>query len=211
QTLSPFIHYKSPNRPLISQLLENRYYRKIYLAHLKTILEDYFSSGKFKTQAQKAQQLIDFYVKNDGNKLYTYEAFQQNLQETTPAGKSNIIGLLELMEARTAYLLNHPLLKKSSPVITEVRHKKTGENIALLAKIEGGKNNYLYYRDNPYAPFKKVKMLDDGQQEDMQADDQVFGFVMAYKAGIQYYIVSEGDKTASLSPKRAAFEFHEVK
>ena len=50
QTISPFAHYKEKNekRPLITNLLNEPLYRKIYTAHVKTILEDHFSNDAYK-------------------------------------------------------------------------------------------------------------------------------------------------------------------
>ena len=58
QTLSPFIHYKTknPDRPLITLLLKKNLYRKVYLAHIQTILNDHFKNGKYKERAKYVQQ-----------------------------------------------------------------------------------------------------------------------------------------------------------
>ncbi|MEM9822252.1 MAG: CotH kinase family protein, partial [Bacteroidota bacterium] len=71
QKLSPFVHYKSPNRPLISQVLQNSLYRKVYIAHMRTILGEYFANEKYLSRMQQIQQSIDFHVNRDTNKLYT--------------------------------------------------------------------------------------------------------------------------------------------
>ena len=166
QQLSPFVHYKSPNRPLISQLLSNSLYRKMYIAHLKTIIKDYFSNNKYQSRTQTIHQLIDRHVREDGNKLYSHEAFKKNIKETALADKSKIIGINELMAGRVAYLNAHPLLTKEAPVISNVRHQKEGEKVYVSAKAPKSKNVWLAYRTAKNGPFKRVKMKDDGATGD---------------------------------------------
>lgn len=212
QTLSPFVHYKTKNplRPLIVNLLQKDLYRKIYVAHLKTIVEDFLQNGKYLKRAQELQRQIDFYVKNDKNKLYPYEAFRQNLNTTTSAGKSNIIGITELMQARTKYLTNHPLFKKADPEIANVQHAPEEDQIVVSALISGAENAYLAYRPSPTAAFQRVPMTMDAQVKSVEAAAK-FSVKIPYQQGTQYYVIGEAKLTASLSPKKAAFEFYEVK
>ena len=53
-------------------------------------------------------------------------------------------------------------------------------------------------------------MKDDGATGDQLTGDDTYGFSLTYKAGTQYYIIAEMDKTASLSPETASFKFHEI-
>lgn len=213
QKLSLFTHYKQQNkkRPLITNLLRNNLYRKIYIAHVRTILEDFFVSKKYIQRGESIQQSIDFYVKGDENKLYSYESFKENLQSTSSIGKSKMIGIAELMEARTEYLSNHPLINRSSPEISEVYHTGETEHNLMTARVKGATEVYLAYRMEPFAPFQRVKMMDEGENGDRTAGDEVFSVRIEKKKGTQYYIIAEAEKTASLSPAKASFEFHEVK
>ncbi len=204
QEFSMFAHYKNPNRPLISKLLNVPLYRKVYLAHVKTILEEFFSSGKYTERARTIQSAIDFYVQNDPNKLYSYEAFKNNLQATELAGKSKIIGIKELMETRITYLTNHPLLKKAPPKIAGLTHREEGDSSVLIScNAKDAETLWLCYRYKPHAPFKRLAMETDGGESYRAAID--------YGADLQYYIIAEGAKRASLSPARAAFEYHSLK
>ena len=211
QRLSPLLHFKSKNkdRPLIVQLLNNELYRKIYLAHFRTILKEYFSNGKYKERAQAIQKTIDTYVKEDKNKLYTYEGFPQNLEKTTMAGTSKIIGITELMEARTKYLEAHPLLKKAAPSISNVTHKVDGEDLYITAQIKDADTVYLFYR-NSNNIFQKVPMEDTGMHNDGVMEDGNFGMTIKHLPNTQYYILGENKGAVMLSPERAAFEFHRV-
>ncbi len=203
--LSMFNHYKQKNdkRPLITNLLRNSHYRKIYVAHVKTIVNDYFSNKKYMERAELIHNAIDSHVKSDTNKLYSYEGFKQNINTVAAIGKSKMIGIGELMEERTAYLEKHPLYTRKAPEISEVRHVGESEKNLIKAKVIGAETVYLAYRLKSHAPFKKIQMLQDIVGDDFSAKiDKVLG--------AEYYIIAEGDKSTSLSPERASFEFYEI-
>ena len=151
-----------------------------------------------------------FEVSIKTNKLYTYEAFKQNLMETAPAGKSKIVGLVELMDARTKYLEDHPLLKKVPPQISDVKHQKDGDQTFISAKVDEVDDLWLAYRYKEKSPFLMVKMKDDGQHGDEIDGDKIYGYGLKYQPGIEYYLIAEKSKSAALSPERAAFEFHKI-
>ena len=211
QKMSPFLHYKYEKRPLISKLLQRDLYRKIYVAHVKTILEEHFVKEQYLSRINHIQQLIGNYVKEDNNKLYTYDAFIQNVNQTTEAKGSKIIGIKELMSARTAYLKNHPIMKKEAPEISEVTHKKDSGKTIITARVTGAKTVYLAFREKEFGHFTKVKMKDDGTENDGADGDQQYGITMEGTTNLQYYLIAEADKTASLSPTRAAYEYHQMK
>ncbi len=213
QKLSPFLHYKTDNkkRPLINVLLKNDLYRKIYIAHLKTILEDHFTNYAYQKRASDIQKTIDYYVKSDENKLYSYEAYKQNLNQTSEAGKTKIIGITELMNARASYLKAHPLFQKKQPRISEAKHQLKDEQYAITVRLQDADNAWLFYRLKDKAPFQKVAMKDDGTKGDGSADDKVFGAMIEKVKGAQYYIVAENERTVIFSPPNASFEFYEIK
>ncbi|MFN7116141.1 MAG: CotH kinase family protein [Saprospiraceae bacterium] len=204
QEMSAFVHYKDLNhkRPLIVKLLENDLNRKVYIAHMRTILNDYFVNGLYQKRAQELQNFILKYVEQDTQKLYSYEAFQQNLQQTVTADESQIVGIIELMSKRTEYLVNQPLFQKAPPKITAVTHKpQADKTVKITAKVEGAQKVWLHYRYG-HGIFTAVAME--------SADTS--NWTAAFKQGknMQYYIIAEDERNASLSPARAAFEYHKV-
>ena len=211
QTMSPFIHYKYEKRPLINKLLNIDLYRKVYVAHMKTILEEQFISNNYHTRGRQVQSIIDSYVRQDENKLYSYDAFRQNFDQTSDANNNKIIGIAELMKARMEYLKTHPIMKKEAPKISQVRHQKEAGQIQISARVEGATEVWLAYRCHDFEPFTKVKMKDDGKSNDGASGDETFGVSLNPSKTLQYYFIAENEKVASLSPARAAYEFHEMK
>jgi hypothetical protein len=210
QTMSPFIHYKQKNnkRPLITTLLSDPLYRRIYLGHVRTILNENFVNGEYLERAKKLMEIIDEEVKNDKNKLYTYEGFQNNLYETAPAGKVPIVGLEELMGPRIEYLQNHPTLKDGGPTIQKVEALEFGPTLAIQATIEGATEAYLAYRYDPSEAFKRIEMFDDSGHNDEMADDNIWGATLEATKGLQYYVIGADDRLANFSPERASFEYY---
>ncbi|MBR9920865.1 MAG: hypothetical protein GYB31_08495 [Bacteroidetes bacterium] len=213
QTLSPFLHYKTrnPKRPLITNLLGNSLYRKIYLGHIRTILEENFAEGQYKERIKEIQEAIDEEVQNDPNRLYDYEGFLQNDEQSFMAGRAEIIGITELMDARTEYLLNHPTIKDGGPQIGEVKHTLFGPTVAINAVVENTEKVWLAYRFDSEDAFTFIEMFDDSSHNDELANDNIWGETLNYQEGTEYYIIAEGERSANLSPKRASYEFHKIK
>jgi len=115
------------------------------------------------------------------------------------------------MEARTAYLSNHPLLAMGPPSISKVEHFAFGPTMAINAVIGGAEHAYLAYRYGEKEPFRFLEMFDDSGHNDQMEGDAIWGATIEKKSGIQYYIIAEGQRLAMLSPERASFEFYEVK
>ena len=56
-------------------------------------------------RAKELQRIIETEVKNDPNKLYSFEAFKNNLSKTeSVGGNAKAVGILELMQGRRRFL-----------------------------------------------------------------------------------------------------------
>ena len=79
QQLDPLLHISHPDYPIINKILPDPTYQKIYIAHIKTILEENFADGSYETRALEIQNIIDSDVQADPNKFYTYNDFLNNI------------------------------------------------------------------------------------------------------------------------------------
>lgn len=105
QTLDPFLHENNTNRPMIHQLLQKPAYRQKYQTYMETILAENFTNGWYAERAKELQRIIEVEVKNDPNKLYSFEAFKNNLAKTeNVGGNAKAVGILELMQGRRRFL-----------------------------------------------------------------------------------------------------------
>lgn len=212
EEMSMFIHYKEKNekRPLITTLLENDFYRKVYVAHIKTIYQDYLADSSYLKRAEEIMALIDPYVKEDTNKLYQYEDFKKNLLETTRVDDTNIIGLKELMSGRAKYFRDHPLIIKEQPLIADVKHEINGNSCTISAKVDNTEQVWLYYRTLKKGQFQRIEMSNSSGYSGAAAEN-IWAVSLDKSAVLEYYLIAEADKTVSFSPERAAFEFYSVK
>ncbi len=105
QHLDPFLHENNPKRPLIHQLLQIRSYRQKYIELMEMILEENFTNGWYAERSKELQRIIEKAVQEDSNKLYSFEAFKNNLSTTeSVGGNTKAVGILELMQGRRRFL-----------------------------------------------------------------------------------------------------------
>lgn len=206
QQMSMFLHYKhgSENRPLLTVLLENDLYRKIYVAHCKTILQDFFAEGQFLERAKNWQQVVEKAVFQDTHKLYSDSAFVHNVYTTEDAGGQQIIGVAELMNKRAEYLLNHKLIQDPAPLIQDVAHSQKNSMLIITAQVRGADDVWIFYQSGAGDRFRKKKMtvLPQGATASSHGFSS-YEISLPYQAGIAYYLVGEGAINASVYPQRA--------
>lgn len=211
QQLSPLAHTQDAQFPLIAQLFKNDLYRKIYFAHMKTVLRENFINVSAYTKAAEIKMLIDPWVKEDKNKLYSYEAFKQNTDFSADAGKSKTIGITELMKARTSYLQSHPLLQHEGPDLNSNTAVKKSGRAYITCKMTNGHRVICYYRPKAHMPFKSVEMKDNGNQDDASANDGVFSISLPENQVNQYYFLGVNADAVSFFPERASHDFFDIK
>ena len=220
QNLDPLLHKNTPTKPLISKLLANKTYEKIYLSHIRTILRDYFSNGEYDKRAKDLQRLIMVPFFNDQNKYYQAEDFNRSLTSTI-GEKSKIPGIMELMSKRTRYLKKYKSLAVAEPDIAEPvveKREKFGNKRISTFRISAAIGNYptmvhVFYRYLPNQRYTMVRMYDDGKHNDGEKGDNVFGAEIDPNGSfneIEYYIMAENAGTASFSPANYRLMPHKV-
>jgi len=109
QNMDPLLHHTqfsvSP-RPLLRNLFLSERNRKMYLAHIRTIVNENFANQSYAVRGQYFQNLIDTSVQNDTNKFYSYADFISNLSNPVTLVTADCPGLTQLMDARATYLIN---------------------------------------------------------------------------------------------------------
>jgi len=218
QTMDPLLHADNPSKPLISQLLKNPLYKKIYLSHLRTIIYDNFVNGDYEKRAKSLQSTIRTTFLNDPYKFYQASDFEKSLGSTI-GKRSKIPGIVELMSKRASFLKKHPEVSIFPPEvedITIVRRQKFASTNIKTFQIQAtvkkrAKRVKLYYRANPTDTFTSVFMSDDGNSNDGKAGDKVFGVTIDPKGAfdsIEYYILAENAKAAGFDPPNYMFTPH---
>lgn len=204
--------YSVSQRPLIKKLLQNSTWKKMYLAHIRTIVNENFVTGDYYLRAQQLQQLVSNSVQNDINKFYSYSDFINNI-DTTVGGTAGMIqypGIKDFIQGRTTYLSNYSGFQ-GAPSISNISDSALiGNQIWITAKINFPDSCFLAYRYGIYDIFNKVKMYDDGAHYDGVAGDSIFGAAVNDSTLIQYYIYAQNSTAGVFSPERAEYEFHTI-
>lgn len=202
--LSVFTHYKekNPNFPLITNLLAIPKYRKIYLDHIYTILQEYFVSGLYYERAKELNKLVYESVESDDMKLYSFESYKTNLDSAVYVQDFGLVlGIKELMEQRTAYLLSKPYFKQDRPIITKPKVYSHNGLKRFTISAKDATECFLVYRDSSAEPFIHY---------DMSAESESFFIDLDAKKGGEYYFIADNGKALTHLPLRASYEFFTI-
>ncbi len=215
QQLNPLLHISHPDYPIINKILSDPTYQKIYVAHMKTILEENFADGSYETRALEIQNIIDSEVQADPNKFYTYNDFLNNINNPVGGGPQSIVGITQLMDARVNYLNSLALFQGIAPEISNITHTPTAvsanSDVWLNAEVSNANIVNLAYRFLQTNKFEKVEMYDDGNHNDGTAGDGVYGALLSVgSTDVQYYIYAENNNAVKFSPERAEYEFYSI-
>jgi spore coat protein CotH len=203
--------------PLISVVQNNMSYKRKYVAHMKTIIEEQLSAGLLSTTVNQLHALIDTAVQSDIHKSFSTAQFQTSLNTNIPFGSYTVPGLVTFMNDRAAYLLGTTDFTAVAPSITNIiapTNPTINTSIAIQATITGGAitSAYLGYRFDKREKFAKAILYDDGAHNDGAANDNVFGCdLLLQNSNVQYYIYAENNEAGKFSPQRAEHEFYTLK
>ncbi|OFX37032.1 MAG: hypothetical protein A2X08_11980 [Bacteroidetes bacterium GWA2_32_17] len=195
-------------RPLIKKILVDPMWKKMYLAHMRTIIYENFVSGEYYTRGQQLQATIDSCVQNDYNKFYSYSDFTNNI-DTTVSAMIDYPGIKDLMEARIDYLNTFSGFL-GQPVISDVTNTPVGSSfeIWITAKVSNADTCFLAYRYITNDLFTKISMFDDGNHQDGVAGDSIFGASIPTGNSVQFYLYAQNVTAGMFSPERAEYEYH---
>lgn len=216
-SLSPLVGYNATggaatlsNRPLIYRLLAIPELRQRYLAHLRTVVQEYYNPTNLTPVINQFHALSIAGILLDPNKGFTMSAYTNDL-----------VALKTYVTNRYNYLISHSELTPARPNIVAVTGPATtvtSTNIPfitanVLANGSSGVGSvWLYYRGKSYGRFAVTRMSDDGNHGDDAANDGIYGAATTnYPAGtkVRYYVearATNSAQAASFSPARAEHE-----
>ena len=221
QQLDPFLNATSDNFPIISKILSNPLYQRMYIAHMKTIIEENFANDWYKTRGAELQDIVAAEVEADPNKFYTYNDFLTSFNTATTGGGGgggmggrSVVGITQLMDGRVSYLMNRSEFQATAPVVVETFGSvDDARTVTVTAEIVDGGSVWVYHRSRQNERFVAEQMYDDGVHGDEVAEDGLFGAQIEGDANttMEYYIYVENSDAGTFSPARAAYEFYSLK
>jgi hypothetical protein len=201
-------------RPLISKIISNPTYKKMYIAHCKTIWQECMAGNDYYNIAKSAQDVIKDSVLIDTNQFYTYAKFIANLDTTAITnGTNSKIGIKQLMEARSIFLNATTQFQSIAPSISNINNLPTAvpinTSVTIRATITNTDSVFLGYREVASLPFTRIAMYDDGAHNDGANGDGIFGASFIATSGkMDYYIYASNANAGMYSPARAEHEFY---
>lgn len=220
QSLDPLLHAANPLKPLISKLLADPLYKKVYLAHIRQIVEENFLNGSYEKRAQELQGMIVVAFNDDKYKAYTMADFKRSLRETV-GKKSKIPGLVELMGKRAKFLKNHPELTALPSAVSEVKVLGRGKfenqkinSFHITARADRfPKRMILYYRLDDRQPYAMVPMTEEASTEVPSGVKEFSATVDGQNpdAVLDYYLLAENPGSVVFAPANYMGKPYKVK
>lgn len=217
QQMSHLLHLNDAAFPLVQKLLNVPLYKRMYLAHCKTLLLENFDNGSYYSIGQQLQATIDAAVNADVNKFFSYADFQSNINSDVSGGGGPgggaTPGITNLMNGRSSYLLAQNDFTQTQPTITNVGASTSSpainDQFSITATVSNTTGVMLGYRSSLGARFVRVPMYDDGTHGDGAAGDGIYGAnVTMTNTFVQYYIYADNTNIGMFSPVRAEHEYY---
>tara|TARA_B100000902_G_scaffold221471_1_gene210382 strand:+ start:1958 stop:4150 length:2193 start_codon:yes stop_codon:yes gene_type:complete len=205
QELSVF-HDNNNNNNMCNKIVSSNQYKRMYIAHMRTILNDFFVNSTYKSLALQLQSLIDSSYSIDTNRFYSYTDFIFNIDSAVGQNNS-IIGLNQLMQPRVNYIQSLPEFTVTTPIINNIVSSPSNPtphtSVTISAQVTNASDVFLGYRFKFHDKFIKTNMVDNGSglysaSINLDARD------------VQYYIYAENNDAGIFSPERAEKEFHQL-
>ncbi len=203
--VSPVTHADNAMRPVISRLLGIPEWKARYIAHVKTVVDEWLDWGKLEPIIKEYHSLIDSEVQQDNKKLYDYNGFLGSVDGDrggrTPSYKRFVF-------QRRENLLNHPELNKPTPKITAVSEPQDvlpDQPVEITVELDNtiaADSVLLYYGTDRHSVFSRTVMSKRG--------NEFVGNIPAFPVGtkVYYYVEANAVKThgtTTFSPARAEF------
>ncbi len=200
QNWSPFYHQDSVNYPLMNKLFAIPEYRQRYLAHLRTLIDEYFTPSTANAIIDSYKNHIDTTVQDDPKKIYTYTQFQ-----------NEITVLKNFISSRRNYLNSNSEVLEVAPTFSTTAFYTNGnqwitptplQNTTVRSKVSsasGINQMNMYYSNMLVGNFTKVQMFDDGTHDDLGINDGVYGATIpGQTAGIwiRFYVEAMANNPA---------------
>ncbi len=221
QNLDPLRNSNSNTFLLLKNVLVNPRYKKMYLAHMRTMITENFSNGWYATRAQELQDIVAPSVQADPNYFYSYANFLANLNSQVgggsggPGGGQSVPGITQLMNTRSTWLLSNTNFAGTVPTLSSYTHSpdtpQQGDFVVFTATVTDANYVQLGIRQNIANKFNYYQMYDDGEHEDGASGDGVWGVSVPIGSGdIQYYFWAENSSQGMFFPPAAEHEFYEI-
>lgn len=211
QQFDPFYQSTNTNFPALNLVLSNPRYRKMYVAHYKTILQDHILNNNYLSRIDSLQSTIYNAVVEDVNKFYSNNDFTNNINITS----NGIIGISELMNNRSQFISQLPEFSYIQPTISILNanpiEQDPNTSFPMQVEISNATEAFIFFKDNVWETYNSIQLYDDGQHNDLLAGDGIYGNIIPLSiSDMAYYIYAENNNAGIFEPKSAAHTYHTI-
>lgn len=215
QQLAPDYHATHADWPLIKAIMSNAMYKRMYMAHFRTIVNELFAEGYYETLAANLKTTVSAAVLSDPNKFFSNTDFQNGMTADVTVNGRVIPGIKNLMSARVAFLQSNADFILTAPTISTITcsnyFPSNGSVVQMSVTATNATAVYFAYRNDSTLKFSRTAMFDDGLHNDGAANDQVYGISLTMGSDYaQYYVYAENANAGLFSPARAEHEFYDL-
>ena len=201
--------YNEPNKPLLNIILNNDIYRKIYTAHLRTILQESLNISWFYSSINELQSLAIESVTNDTEKGFSTQDFFDNInQQSFLYDYITIQPLIPVILERIEDFENYLDINYSAPLITNM----SISNNSITVNVNNANTVQLMISENEFGSnFSPISMFDNGTNGDLISGDGIYTLLYPFQfsnSNLKFYILAENNDAVSLSPERAEYEYY---
>lgn len=195
-------------RPLLYKLLNNNHYRKIYTAHINTIIEESLDTNVIRANIDNLQDIAFSAAVQDNNKVFSMNEYYENVNNAIWASFSwGFGGILNTINQRKEFLLNHPEISLVAP---EINNLTLTNDLVTVEVFNANIVNLMVTTSEYNSRFESFFMYDDGSNGDITANDGIYSAILPhYSSGldIKFYVKAENNDAIKLHPQRAEYEF----
>ncbi|MBK7343221.1 MAG: CotH kinase family protein [Saprospiraceae bacterium] len=203
--MDPLIQSENPKRPLIHQLLKHPQYQKIYIAHMQTILDDFFYNGRYIKLMDQWHALIRSAVQAEQMPLYSFDQFEKNRKSSVKIGNHSTIGISELMSARVDYLKNHWIFSRGLPDLVKPDVQRTGaDTIQFICPATNTDTMTLFWRKEKEQVYQQTG-FSMTSASGPTGQSTFTCIITGVECKLEYYLVAENEDRARVWPAKGSF------
>lgn len=197
-------------RPLTNILFNDPFYRKVYNAHIRTVMDE-IDLDYIQSRVDVMQDLAADAVAEDDNKLFPTSEFSNNVENDLAFwlwGGFGFGGVISTYTERINFLVDNAEIMQAQPEMGIIEHAEG----YILAEVSNANGVELLATTSPYnSKFQSFTMVDDGTNGDATAGDGIYTSPLPFQPttdDIKFYIRAQNDDALRLSPERAEYEFY---
>ncbi len=197
-------------RPLMDAILANPLYKRQYLAHIRTVIEESVNEEAIQALGIEIQDVIQEAAEEDDENFFGWGSFffESNLEDRSSLFFIENPGILDVVERRLEFLNGHPDVQLVGPeiisVLRDIDVPVPNQDVTIVTQVIDATTVDLMVSKNEWAShFEAIPMT--------TTDGMFYTATIPYTNDheeVHYYIRAQNDDAMALSPARAEYEFY---